>query len=1042
MRPIVLCLVFLTFSTLAAQPGLRFWHLNNSDGLSGTKVNSIMQDQNGFIWIGTDFGLNMYDAKSIIAFKHNAKDSLSIPGNIIKRIIEDKKGMKWIVTDGGICNFNMPGLKFNRYDFYEGDKRIKAINDLFLDSKNNLWIATDENGWGKADILNRKYLRERFNNQNQDTATLRKVYAVQAISEDRNGILYFGSRAYSLIINKQNAYFFTNGKRTAYPFPAHTINTIFCDSKNRIWIGAWDNALHYYDEQKNRLQEIFPGEKKTIEYSGNEITCINEDRNNRLWIGTKNGLYIYNPINGQIFYFTKNRFDKTSISNNSIRCIYRDKEDRMWIGTDSGVDIYDPLLNQFEITYLENDFASTNVVNDFLENGNNLFIATNDGLYANSIDNRSSERKTFYYVGEKLNITKLFRDTYGTIYLGTNKTVLTLDPKNFSIKTLNTFYNRRENNAFDFYNIASSRIISMAQSRWQNHDVLWISPIGHGLVAYNIKTKTGFVTPVFGRGQRFEHMINKIFIDAKQNIFCLNNRNGISQNFTRTHFADSIFNHPGKKQKTILADYVPLQSVFLDEKISNMPGAVFDMLEIGSGEYWITSTTEGLFRLDINKNRVEHFENSHPNMYGMERDENGNLWIITSSGIEFFNTARKSFYHFGKADGIPDEGLQGYFYKNKEGYLFAGGKGYFLKFKPENIQFNLTKPATAITHFRIFDQIADSLMSDKTIHLSYSQNHFSFEFAALNYTNAPENQFQYKLDGLDEKWISSGSRNYVSYTNLNGGDYLFNIKSSNNNSIWSDPVTVAINIKPPLWQYSWFYPALVLLLVAVGFFIYRKRIKSIHRIQTEKLLTEIDAQEKERRRIARDLHDEFGTKMSALKIYLSTYEKFIDHQNQEALKTKNELYAIVDDSMHDLRSLLMDLSPKTLEMHGFASALNDLATRLSNTHLFQIKCYVARELEKFEPKYELTIFRITQELINNSIRHAECKEISIQLFYRDNNIFFSYEDDGKGFNIEDTRSTGHGLKNIQTRVSLLGGKINWDSSIGNGINVNIEIPFK
>ena len=253
---------------------------------------------------------------------------------------------------------------------------------------------------------------------------------------------------------------------------------------------------------------------------------------------------------------------------------------------------------------------------------------------------------------------------------------------------------------------------------------------------------------------------------------------------------------------------------------------------------------------------------------------------------------------------------------------------------------------------------------------------------------------------------------------------------------------MAIYINPPLWQYKWFFPAVILMFGTIGFLIYRKRIKNIHRIQTEKLLVEIDAQEKERRRIARDLHDEFGTKMSALKIYLSTYEKFIDHQNQEAVKTKKELYSIVDDSMNDLRSLLMDLSPKTLEMHGFASALSDLTNRLSNTHLFHIKCYVSPMLEKFDAKYELTIFRITQELINNSIKHAGCKEIGIQLFYRDKSIVFSYEDDGKGFDFGEIKSAGYGLKNIETRISILEGKVTWDTSPGNGINVTIEIPYE
>ena len=1017
--------------------------MNNIDGLSGTSVKSIIQDQKGFIWIGTDFGLNRYDSKSIISFKYDAKDSSTISGNSIKRIVEDKNGMLWIITDGGLCSFNTSIQKFKRYSLLENNKIIKSINDLFIDSKNNFWIATDENGWGKIDIANKKYIRELFKNQNLDTNALRNVYAIQAISEDKKGKLYFGSRAFSLIIKKENEYFFSNINRNTYPYPAHTINTILCDSKNRIWVGAWDNVLHEYNEKKNIFESVFLESPKIINYSGNEITCINEDANGWLWIGTrKGGLYLYNPTNKLLKHFTKNRLNKKSISNNTIRCIYKDKDSRMWLGTDSGVDIFDPLLNQFEIQYLNNDLTATELVNDFLENENKLLIATNEGLYANTLNKPFTLKNYFYYQNDTLSLTKLFKDSSGTIYIGTNKTVFILDTKNMSIKTLNTFYNREANKDFDFYNIASSRIVSMAQSHWLGHDVLWISPYGHGLSAFDLKSKAGFVTPVFGKGLRYEHLIHKIFIDSGQNVFCLNGRNGISKNFIQANFADSIFKLSPSKQKTIRINFNPIRSNFLDEQIPNLPSEVFDMIEINEGVYWITSTSGGLFKINLIDNSLIHIENPYPNMFGMEKDGNGNLWILSTAGIEFFNTKENSFYHFGFSDGIPEEGLQGYFYKDKNGYFYAGGKGYYLKFKPEEIKFNKVKPIVSITHFKIFDKIADSLLLDKQINLTYRQNHFSFDFTSLNFTDADENNFQYKLEGLDEQWISAGTRKYVSYTNLNGGIYTFRIKSSNNNNIWSDPESVSIYIKPPFWQYKLFVPALILILGTSGFLIYRNRIKNIHRQQTEKLLAEIDAQEKERRRIARDLHDEFGTKMSALKIYLSTYEKFIDQQNLEAVKTKKELYSIVDDSMHDLRSLLMDLSPKTLEMHGFASALNDLTTRLSNTHLFHIKSYVSPQLERFDAKYELPIFRITQELINNSIKHAGCKEISIQLFYRDNCIVFSYEDDGKGFDFENNKSEGYGLKNIETRVSLLEGKVSWESTRGNGINVTIEIPYK
>ena len=119
MRYAISCIAFLFFSTLYSQPVLRFWHLSNVNGLSGTSVKTILQDQKGFIWIGTDFGLNRYDAQNIVSFKYDANDSSSISGNILKRIVEDKTGLQWIVTDGGFCSFNSSTQKFVRYPLFE-----------------------------------------------------------------------------------------------------------------------------------------------------------------------------------------------------------------------------------------------------------------------------------------------------------------------------------------------------------------------------------------------------------------------------------------------------------------------------------------------------------------------------------------------------------------------------------------------------------------------------------------------------------------------------------------------------------------------------------------------------------------------------------------------------------------------------------------------------------------------------------------------------------------------------------------------------------
>jgi signal transduction histidine kinase/ligand-binding sensor domain-containing protein len=1039
----VFFIVYVCLSSVIAQPSKRFWHLTTADGLSGYSVKSIAQDDKGFMWFGTESGLNRYDAKSFRLIKKSKVGTNGLSGNKIKKLVLFKKQL-WAITDGGLSIIDPQSLQAKSFKITLEKKVINNINDIYFEDDNTCWIGTPSDGWGKLNIHTHQYTRNDFNNSQNDTSILNKIYNALVVTGDKDNHLYIGSLAFSLIVDSAGQNKLTYKRNTKYPFPAHTVNTIYCDASNTVWLGCWDNALHRYDKTQNKIETIFLTKNGIIDYSGDEITCINEDNSGNLWIGTsKNGLYLYNLKSKVFTNLNYDQYRNNSISDNHINCIFRDKENRMWIGTNRGLDIYDPLLNQLQVNYLSKNKNNPGMINDFVRSGERLYIGGQEGLWINPFKSDSTFM-SYQFNGETLNITSLFKGSNDIVYVGSNRTSFILDKNTNSLSTFSTVYNRQANSAFDFYDIAASRIVGMAQSKDFNTDLLWVSPYGHGIAAFNMRNHVGFVSSLFEGQLRMEHLINKIYCDSKNNIFFLTANNGIGAGFNSRSGIDSLLSLPLTSAKSVLTNYDPLLTTFLNHKIPTLPNDIFDMLEDKDGGYWITSPTSGLYyiTLSLKENKIKHYIEEFPNLYGLHKDNNGNLWIITSGGIIFFDVKTKMHHLIGSLDGIPIQGLHRYFYKDVDGMLYAGGKGYYVSFNPEKYQFNANKPNSVLTHFTIFDKNNDSLLISNTIGLSYKQNYFSFEFSSLNYTIPSANRFAYKLEGVDDKWIESGSRNYASYTNLEGGNYVFKVRSANNNNVWGDAKSININITPPIWQYSWFWPMTTILIGAIFFVMYKRRITALHNIQTQKLVAEIDAQEKERRRIARDLHDEFGTKMSALKIYLSTFEKFIDYSSDEAKRTRNELYHIVDNSMQDLRSLLMDLSPKTLEMHGFSAALQDLSNRLSQTLLFTISCFVAPELEKFEKKYELTLFRIIQELINNSIKHSNCTEINIQLFYRDNTIVLNYDDNGKGFDTATTAISGYGLKNIETRTTILNGSIIWESSPGKGINALITIPYK
>jgi len=1033
------------------------------------------------MWFGTDEGLNRYDGKELIVFKNIPRDSSSLSGNEIHDLFEDRDGIIWIATgDGGLSSYNYQKGKFRQYHIHisgSDGSVANSINAIAQKGEDKLWIATDKAGLYLFDKKRGTFqiLSQTISGINREYAN--KAYSYFDLATDSIGNTYFGTLTFSLLVARTDSFPVTKAIKE-YPYPANSINCIFIDNKKRVWLGAWDNALHEYNAKTNSPDKIGAGistillnKNDVLTYSGDEIISINEDQKEWLWLGSRHsGLYLFNPITKEIFNQKKNLGDPGSLSSNTVRCIYRDNANRMWVGTDAGIDIYDPLLNQFEVVPLKKiiaDAGEDETVYDFFQDENSFYIATSKGLLIRKFLRLPSPdasvrgvgqtdqfiRKTFSYNKEELSITKIFRDNQGTLYLGTNKTAFILDTKNLSIKTFNCSYKRKEDD-FNFFNIPSSRIVSMAEGNWNDHDVLWICPYGHGVGVFDKKTWSGMVSTL-NIPDNMENLVRKVFVDSKNNCWLLCAAKGLGQGVSCpvAPALKNLWTKENFQSKTILLDSAFLRTEFAEQNpagsFSLRPNNLYDMIENTDGTYWITSSTGlFLFNPDLNSSSMgklggtfTSYSSDHPDMNGLMKDKNENLWIIVSGGLEFFDVKKKQFHFFGFKEGIPGEGVQRYFYRGHDGFVYAGGNGYFIRFRPEEIKFNLASPEIAITHFKIFDKPSDSLLLQQEINLSYRKNFFSFEFAALNYTDPDANQYAYQLEGVDHDWVFSGNRNFASYTNLHGGHYVFRVKAANNNGVWNEEgMSVPVYIKPPLWQYVWFYPSLILIFVVAGFFIYRNRVQRLRKQQEEKLRTEIEAQEHERVRIAQDLHDDFGTRISALKIYMSTLEKYLDTKSEEAVAVQESARSIVNEAMTDLRTLLMNLSPKTLEMHGFHAAVHDLVNRLNHTGMFEVELDVDHSVQRFDKKSELALYRITQELLNNSIKHSQCTEISIQLLQRDGMLVLTYSDNGKGFDKSQLKEKGFGLKNIENRVSLTGGKIFWDTAPGRGISVTVEVP--
>jgi len=324
--------------------------------------------------------------------------------------------------------------------------------------------------------------------------------------------------------------------------------------------------------------------------------------------------------------------------------------------------------------------------------------------------------------------------------------------------------------------------------------------------------------------------------------------------------------------------------------------------------------------------------------------------------------------------------------------------------------------------------------------LPYSHNSVTIDFVAIDPAMENRVQYQYKLEGYSNSWTALSNRSSASFGKIPGGDYTFFLRAVNVDGQWSE-ISYSFRVLSPWWRTWWAY-----LLYAVGivlslYFIYRNRIVKIERAQERQLTIMVATQEQERRRISRDLHDEVGMKLSAIKLFLSSlYEKTSATKNPEIIQLAQNSENLLTEVMQDVRQLLLDLSPLVLEEFGYVTAVQGLVNKINEAGPLRVDLTVFGMSRRMDKNYELALYRITQELINNVLKHAEAKKVTIQIGQRDEKMILMIEDDGKGFD-ENTHSNGYGIQNLRARTKLMGGIMIIDSRIGKGSSVFIEIPY-
>ncbi len=759
--------------------------INNPFAISSSKIKCIEEDEEGNIWIGTNGGgLNRYDRKKNIFsnFKTNDKDSFSVSGNIINCIRKDGNGKLWIGTNNGLSVLDIRTKIFK--DLISGPDRKAVfenieINDIISGTDNIIWIATG-NGLARLDTADKQV--SFYRNNPSDPASI-PDNAVTCLLTDRKGNLWVGTKS-GLVKKEPGTDNFKRLNRQA-ALSLFEIKDLLEDENGNIWVATFGGGLDIYMPEKNEVIS------NTLDYNNpnsighNEVSCLFKDRSGIIWAGTY-GLDKYNPKKEKFRLY--DYLPKENISFKSIYAIYQDRLGVLWVGSKlDGVHVLDRSNNgYFRIRHEANNpnSLSSNKVRVIKENPDGvIWVGTDDGgLNKIMLDNN---RKPYKYIVYRHNpkdvnsltsdlIYSLYFDGEGYLWIGTDKGLNRMHLETETFKR----YTPDEKNQNSLNNNTAYYIYG------DNEGVMWVAT-DYGINRYNPKTD-GFI-----------------------------------------HYV-----HDDKNEN----------SVIINE--------ILTFYEDRNGMLWIGTFSGGLDKFDRKASKFIHFSNikelSNAVIYGIFEDNNANLWMSTNNGIIQFNPKTLFLKQYTIEDGLQSSEFNGgAYYKGINDEIFFGGYFGFNSFFPDRIKLDTITPQIVLTDLQVKNipvqpgnksPIKEHITEADEIILNHKQNNFTIFFAALHFANPSQNKYRYKLEGYDKQWIESGTRRYASYTSLPYKKYRFRVQASNSDGIWNEKgISVKIRIKPPLVSTFWFR---LFIVAAVSFLIFygiRYRINAEHK---QKLLLE------------------------------------------------------------------------------------------------------------------------------------------------------------------------------------------------------------
>ncbi|MGN6417736.1 MAG: ligand-binding sensor domain-containing protein [Pseudobacter sp.] len=801
----------------ARQKELFFEHYTSRNGLSQNSGYSVTQDRSGFIWMGTQEGLNRFDGYEFISYRKPFAGSHST-SNQVDALLTSSSGPLWAGTPDGLFLFNIQSGQFETFSRYFQQPASApdsiGILKLFEDPRHKTWILTRHNGLFIADSNGRcrqHFIEEGRNNRLTDIASdgIQQVWVC-----DINNLYSYNTITQSF-------------KQISIP-TATTEGMKFrsiCWFNKELWIGTAEHGVFIYNPITGITRAFNPPSHDGTLHA---VTCMLADKQQQLWIGTRNeGLYRYNPATAHLTRCRYQDDQPGSLRKDFVLSLFEDRQGIIWIGLSGGgfakYDLYNSIFHTIRKNYRNNSQLNDNMLFSLFSSGNGeLFIgAQNGGLVKwNTINQSFTSYK---------------------------------DPSPAGV-THNTVYG-----------IASG-----------NNNQLWLATWG-GLCLLDLNATPGNAFRSFSTGRDIgKTYLYSVFKPTGGNNMLVSGANGLYQFDTeKKEWIDWVdrdsfllSNRPAIRcflednNHMIWMGTEGLGLLLLDRNNNRITPIQLPQLNTknirslhqdNNGQLWIGSDN-GLVQFDpVNRKLIRIWQTADglPNnvIYGILSDQQQRLWLSTNNGLSCFDLRRQRFFNYDISYGLQGtEFNTNCCYRDPKGVMYFGGIEGLTWFHPGSVPEDKFNPAPVITGFHVMNnplQSDSSLQYRQHIRLQPNQNFFSIDFSSLNFSHTNRTVYAYKLSGIDEDWVFCGHRRSAGYTKLPPGNYTFQVKAANNQGNWNSTITsLRITILPEFWQTKWFLATVLTLAVALTWWLIRRRIRQIRheaRLQQKISTTEMMA---------------------------------------------------------------------------------------------------------------------------------------------------------------------------------------------------------